>query len=342
MLARLSAARLLPFCLLAAHGLAAATVHAGEVRLDNGDRISGEIVTLADGVLAVATEYAGEVEIGWSHVVGLTSDVPLILVFADGTRVRGTVGTVDGVLRVAPVDREGALTAAASEVVALNPPEVPAVRLKGNLAASVAASSGNTDSDRGYLEGRFVARTERNRFTLSAAAEEARESGRLTASRTTGGLGYDHFVSERWFWSATAALTADDLQDIALRSAVALSVGYQAFEGERLNLAIETGMSYVHEDFETAEDASYPAGRWALDLDRSLLGERIVLFHRHELLVSLEDSDDLLAVTRTGVRFSLVAGLAAALQLNWDHDESPSPGREQDDTTWLLTLGYQW
>ena len=240
------------------------------------------------------------------------------------------------------VDREGAVVASVGEVVAVNPPEVPAVRLKGHLTAALAASSGNTDSDRGYLEGRFVARTDRKRFTLTGAAEKAKEDGRTSASRTTGGFGYDHFVSDRWYWSATATLTEDEPKDLALRTAVALSAGYQAYEGERTNLSLEAGASYVHEDFETTGDASYPAARWALGFDHDLLPDRVELFHHHELLASVEDSDDLLAMTRTGVRFSLFAGLLASIQLHWDHDASPAPGRQQDDTTWLLNLGYQW
>lgn len=329
-------------CLLMALWIFAPTASAGEVHLDNGDRISGEIVSLVEGTLTVATDYAGEVEIDWARVVGLASEEPLTVVLEDETRLEGTVERTAEGLRIVTVDREGAVVAGVGEVVAVNPPEVPAVRLKGHLTAALAASSGNTESDRGHLEGRFVARTDRNRFTLTGAVEEAREDGRTSASRTSGGLGYDHFVSEHWYWSATATLTEDELKDLALRTAVAASAGYQVYEGERTNLALEAGASYVHEDFETVGDESYPAARWALDFDHDLLADRLELFHRHELLASIEDSDDLLAFTRTGLRFSLFAGLLASVQLHWDHDESPAPGRQQDDTSWLLNLGYQW
>lgn len=102
------------------------------------------------------------------------------------------------------------------------------------------------------------------------------------------------------------------------------------------------GVSYVNEDFIAAPDDSYPAGRWSLELTRKLASARVELFHRHEGLVGLEDTADLLLRTQTGARFALVSKLVATAQLNLDYDKTPSPGRETTDRTYLVTVGFEW
>ncbi|HEX2252537.1 MAG TPA: DUF481 domain-containing protein [Thermoanaerobaculia bacterium] len=322
--------------------LAAFPAGAAEIHLVNGDRITGEIVALVDGELRVRTAYAGEVAIDWGQVAAFGSEVPVTVVLADGSRLRGTVEAAGEGLRLVAAEREGAVGVTLAEVAAINPPVVPAVRYKGGVAASLLASSGNTESERLYFEGRFVARTETNRFTLAASLDEADEDGRQVASRITGSLGYDQFVSDRWFWSTSATVTEDELRDIDLRTALSLSAGYQVLDRERTTLALEAGASHVNTDYSTIPDEGYPAGRWAVSFDHDLLADHVGLFHRHEILLSLEDADDLLVLTRSGLRFALLGGLAATLQLNWDHDGSPAPGREENDRTWLVNLGYEW
>lgn len=315
---------------------------ADQVQLVNGDRITGTVTTLADGTLSVDTAYAGTVGIDWSQVTGVSTDATVEVVLADGSRLHGVLTTDGGELRLSPEEQGGAVSFPVAEVAAVNPPEVPAVRYRGGVSVAVTATSGNTESDRTYAEGELVAQTDHNRTTLTAQVNEAREDGRKTASKRFASLGYDQFVGERWYLSANASGAEDEFQDLKLRTTLGLAAGYRFADGERFRLSGELGASYVNEDFYTAPDDDFPAGRWALNLSRKLGDGGVELFHDHELLVSLDDTDDLLLRTRSGVRFSLWRGLAAAVQLNDDRDEQPAPGREKDDRTWSLTLGYTW
>lgn len=314
------------------------------VHLANGDRLSGTVEGLEDGTLSLATPYAGGVEIAWSAVVRLRSAEPVTVVLADGTRVTGRLESpADGSLEITPEAPDGTLDAALADVTALNPPAAPPVRLRGNVSAAVAATSGNSESERTLLSGELVAATGSNRFTVGATVNEASEDGRDTVSRTSGRLGYDHFLGEHWYFNVNASLLEDEFQDLNLRTAVGAGAGYRfAPDDDAVRLDAELGASSVNDDFLTAPDEDYPAARWSLDAARRVLGGEVELFHRHEVLQSLDDSDDLLLRTRTGARFSLWKGFAASLQLDWDRDESPAPGRDEDDRTWSLNLGYEW
>lgn len=56
-----------------------APVWADTVWLNNGDRLSGEIVLLDGGKLALKTKYAGQVLIAWKDIDTLRSDKPLLM-----------------------------------------------------------------------------------------------------------------------------------------------------------------------------------------------------------------------------------------------------------------------
>ncbi|HMB52323.1 MAG TPA: DUF481 domain-containing protein [Thermoanaerobaculia bacterium] len=327
----------------------ALTTHADRLTLVNGDRLTGAVVALADDELIFETPYAGTLTVDWAQVAALESDGPLTVVFADDVRlVAPAEAGDDGLLTLRSggdpnaVDAVDAVVARPfAEVVAINPPEVPPWRWSGHLSAAITASSGNTEADRTYVEGEVVARNERNRFSLAGDVNEAEEDGETTASRRFARFGYDRFVSERWYLNGNLTATEDEFQDLALRATVGVAVGHQFADREGYSLSAELGASYVDEEFDTAPDDDYLAARWKLDLARALT-DGVELFHDHEILQGVEDGDDRLIRTKTGVRFSLWKSFVAAVQVNWDRDESPAPGREKDDTVWALNLGYSW
>lgn len=335
-------------------GTVTAPAAADELALANGDRLTGTAGRLTAGVLAFETPWGGDLAIAWDQVAALTTEGPRRVRLADGSELVGAVTTQPSPDEAAPeAARQPLLTVAVAglatapavplpAVEAIGPPGEPAVALGGSLAAGLLASSGNTDTETTYLEGELVARSERNRYSLAASLKESEDGGRTTASRTAGAIQYDHFLSERWYFSSNATFTEDEFQDLALRSTVGLASGFQALDTGRTAIAVELGLSHVDENFLDAPDRSFPAGRWSLELAHRLGAGRIELFHRHQGLVGIEDTEDLLLTSRSGVRFKLVQKLVAALQLNLDYDRSPAAGREKEDRTLLLNLGVDW
>lgn len=310
--------------------------------LDNGDRLTGTAVRLEDGSLTFETAWAGEITVDWTRVARLTTGEPARLVLADDTVLQGVVTSPeDGRLRVATERLEPAPSLDLGEVVALNPPQVPAVRLNGDFQLSLVSASGNTETANLILQGQLAARTERSRYTASVQLNEAEEDAEDTASKATMGLEYDYFFGERWYFETAARLTEDQFRDLNLRTTLGVAAGHQLIEERGTSLSLELGASWVNEDFILAPDESYAAARWTLDA-RYPVAPSISFFHNHEGLLSLEDGDDLLVLTRTGLTYSLFRDFVASTQLQWDWDNSPSPGREKVDSTLLLTLGYSW
>jgi putative salt-induced outer membrane protein YdiY len=327
--------------------IAAAPAAADTVELANGDHLTGTVVRLADGKLVLATDWGGEISVDWGQVTALSTDGPYRLVLEDGSELVGALAVAPAPAPAGELTVTGEGTAepgpvARAAIAEIQPVDRPAVEWEGHVAAGFVASEGNTETESLYGEGEVVARTEWNRYTAGGQATRAEDDGRETADNARAWLGYDRFLSERWYLAASALFSRDEFQDLSLRSAVALSAGYQAIDTERTRLSGELGASYVDEDFDTAPDDSYPAARWALDVGHDLVIDRIELFHDHEGFLGLESSDDLLVRSRTGLRFHLFEGFVAATQVNLDYDESPAPGFEKEDRRYLVNVGFQW
>src|ERR1700690_1738664 len=59
------------------------------VVLDNGDRITGEVLELSAGQLKFKTDHVGTLYIDWTHMVSLTTAQRLNIELLDGKRLYG-------------------------------------------------------------------------------------------------------------------------------------------------------------------------------------------------------------------------------------------------------------
>ena len=114
------------------------------------------------------------------------------------------------------------------------------------------------------------------------------------------------------------------------------------FETPLTNLSLELGLSYVDEDYDEADDDNYSAGRWALKYDRFFFDKFLQFFHFQEGYVSLEDISDLLFRSRSGFRIPVYKSFNVTAQYNFVWNSEPAPGREEVDTRYIFSLGYQY
>jgi putative salt-induced outer membrane protein YdiY len=322
--------------------LAAGAAYADEVVLQNGDRITGEMVDLSEGKLSIKTEYAGTVKIDWSKVQSLSTDGPVYLTIGDNV-VRATVSpSEDGTARLESEDLPAAESVELSRLKSMSYERKPAVKVSGRINVGASSTSGNTDKEQ--LNGSFevVARSAKNRMTIGAEANRAETDGAQTESNWLAYLAYDHFITEKWYAYASTSAENDKFKDINLRTTLGAGAGYQFFETEQTNLSMELGASYVNTDYDTGVDSDYPAARWAMNFRQKLFKSRVEFFNTDSMHVALDDSDNFFLRTRTGLRFPIVAGMNSTIQYNYDYDDNPAPGRVKEDKAWLFTLGYAW
>ncbi len=316
-------------------------VLADEVLLKNGDRISGTIIKKDNGFLSIKTAYAGMVRVDWAFVTSVQADPPLVVLLNSKEVVKASSISDNG--------PEQSLSAARSvkkaDVKLVNPPPYlsgAGVLWRGRLNIGASSSDGNTDTQNGHASGEISARTEKERYRLRGTYNWASDLGQETENNMEGVFKADHFLSERWFVSGRTAAYKDRFQDLNLRATVGASTGYQFFESHLRNLFVEAGLSYVYEDYRESEDKEYPAARWGLGYDVFVYQEKIQFFHEHALMVSLEDTEDMMLESETGLRFHITGNLNSTMQVDYDWNNSPGHDKERGDTKYIFTLGYSW
>ncbi len=337
--------------LIGSGAAAASAARADEVILKDGSRVLGEVLHMVGGKLTVKTVFAKDVEIDWAQVSSLRTEKPLPFVHKDETIITGpAVAGPPGSLAVRAGGLPQPVELKPDEIIAINPPEVPAIIYKGSISLGSTITDGNTQTRAAAATGEFEARSKRQRFGLRGIWNYAEDDEGITARNARGNIKYDFFVKNRFYLFAGALFENDEFQDIQLRTAVSAGPGYQIIDKgdferpilKEMQLLGEAGFSYFNEDFESSPDNGYVAARWSIKFDWPIIPKKVTFFHFHEGFPSLEDAGDIYITTEQGIRFTFWQNFFTALQINWRWDNTPAPGRERSDTVYLFNVGWNF
>ncbi len=316
---------------------------ADEIRLVNGDRITGEIVKMEDEVISVKTTYAGEIQVKREEVACIVSDKELAYVLKTKELLIGrAVCVAGGKIQILSekVGKSTEISLSELESIYLSPPS--GIKYKAHITAGGTITSGNTDTQTAYASAGFESRSKRHRFTLGAKYNYDETDDELTARNAFGSIKYDLFITNKIYSYAHALFERDDFQDLNLRSALGLGLGYQFLDSKRTSLFGEAGVSYFNEDFDVAEDEHFASLRWSVGFNFEILPDRIKFFHLHEGYYSLEESNSYYIRTEQGFRLSLVRSLFANFQVDYKYNSQPAPGNRKYDTLYIFGLGYEY
>lgn len=315
--------------------------------LDNGDRITGTFVEIDDDRLTFRPDTTdANLSVPLGAVAQLHTDDTIQVLMEDGTEVRGrSVASADGTIRLQSESFDEPLVFPVTAITRGTGPDTPvhpAVRTSGDISLGIRLTGGN--DQRRSINGKAAAtvRTEVNRLRFNGEFNQAEDDDEETEDNAAGSVRYDHFVSERMYVNTNVGLARDEFRDLRLRSSFGAGLGYQLFDTDHRQLSAELGVSYVNEDYYSGDSESNPAGRWALDYEERLAGDGLRLFHTQEGLVNLDNTDDVVITTRTGLRFPVVAGITGTVQANVDYESEPFGDNERLDTAYVITAGYSW
>lgn len=316
---------------------------ADEVRLANGDRLSGEIISVEKRVLVLKTTYAGNLRIDWSQVACIASERQLSFLVQTNKVVSGAAECpLEGEILIKGRPEGEPLRLPLSELQAVNPAKKPAVVYKGSIVAGGSRTDGNTDSTSFNTSGLLVIRYERNRLTLKGSYNYGETDDTLTARNASGSVKYDRFFNKKLYGYAQTLFERDDLQDLRLRSTYGLGLGYQFIDSDRTSLWVEGGPSYYEEDFTQSEDQQYASGRWSMSFNHDIVIDGLKFFHIHEGYYSFETSDSYYIRSEQGLRIPVAKNFFANFQFNYNYNSQPAPGKRRDDAAYIFGLAYDF
>jgi putative salt-induced outer membrane protein YdiY len=327
---------------------------ADEIKLKNGDRLTGKIVKSDGKSLVIKTDLAGEVTVAWPDVTTVTSNTPLFLTLVDGRIIDGLVSTSGEQLEVRRAGGSS-VTTNRSEVVTLRSETEQAEYLNrlnpgllegwnGSADLGFALSRGNSDTTNLAL-GLAVSRTTpRDETTVYSAGLFSKDStsgvSRTTANILRGGLRYERNITERVFGYGFTDLEHNDLQDLALRLVLGGGLGYRAIRSERTKLDFLGGADWNREYFQGENNNRSSA---ELQLGQTLshsFNKRLSLKEQFFVFPNLTEGGDYRLNFDTALVTSITKGVGWQLTLSDRYLSNPPPGFEKNDL--VLTTGLNF
>jgi putative salt-induced outer membrane protein YdiY len=320
-------------------------VPADEILLTNGSRIIGTVTGARDGVVQVDTDFAGALEIPMDKIASLQTVEPVVMALADDSVIEAQALSVsEETLTV--TDVSGAEQPMAVDQLLIVNPEPWEIgqgyNWSGLVSFAFAIQRGNTDTDELDYKLDTSWRSDDDRYILKMDGEIDEANGVKNADNWTIQGKYDNFFSDHSYWGLQALAEQDEFADLDLRYLVGPYIGREFYTDPLFALSAEVGLSYVNEDFATAEDQDYTGANWAFHISSDYLGGDSRLYIDQRGVWNLDETSDVIVNTAFGLGFPLLFGLEAAAEILLEYDSGAVEGVEELDETYNLRIGYSW
>jgi hypothetical protein len=328
----------------------AVCLHADQVVLKNGDRVTGSIVKKDDKAVTIKSDLFGVISAPWDQVDSIKTDKPVTVVLKGGESVQGTMATAAGRMEI--TTSSGMVAAAPADITALRNADEqrsyerllhPGLHqlwiATGTLGLAGTAGNAKTTTFTSGFNASRTTRTDKITLTFNTIEASALVNGRSdeTAAAVRGGIAYDHNVSDRLFVSGFNNYEYDKFQSLDLRSVFGAGFGLHALMNPGRRLDFVGGGNYNKESFFTL---SRKSGELFWGDDYSLaISKTITVAQAYRMFNNL---------SRTGeyrVNFDLAISTKLTRFLNWTTSASdrflsnPVVGRKRNDFLYTTGLG---
>lgn len=266
------------------------SVVAGEIVLENGDRITGDITMIADGTVHVATDYAGEIQIDFTKVASVTTDKIGRISLTNGDIISGRIQSIsDGTVTIAgSVLQE--VTIPRDFLMGLNQPSggVSAPELEkareqlaqteadleqaheqlvekedqiakltntselwnGSFAVGTQLRRGNSDTSDVSVQATAIRKIPKEELQLKFSLDYGETDGETDTNDVFGEAKLKVFQTDRRYLFGLTSMEYDEMEDLDLRAQAFGGPGYIFIKTEKTNLLGEVGAGLIGEFFD--------------------------------------------------------------------------------------------
>ncbi len=217
------------------------------IELVNGDRVSGNIRSYAEGRLIVADFSGSDLSIKWNKILKITSAKEFEIETGDGKHHFGSLAPSDPPGKLVVVGTGGRETLDFFDVVAVSPLfQTFFRRIDGTLDLGMNYTHAsdllqfNMTSDAKYRKPKFAVYADLSLFYSRQNGETTSQRGNLTFT-------YFHIRQSRWLTGGTLAFENNRDLGLQLRSTISAFIGKFLVLHNQKTLAVTAGMSANHE-----------------------------------------------------------------------------------------------
>ena len=314
---------------------------ADTIHLVNGDRLSGEIQSLASANFTFQTAYAGTLEIAWDQIQALSAESPLIVEMDGGVSARGLLSSPEpGTLQI---DSNPPIPFA--QIVAIykdaNIPNAPRFLEFWNGSANLGYTlvRGNTTIDNLTFNFNSARQTDADRIRILAQSLYSAQDGAEASSMHSAQGRYDRFLNSRVFFFIHGIVETDERAKLDLRTSEGGGFGLEFELDPMTQLSLFGGLTFLQENFEGLDRTLSAEAITGLEFESARF-EPFIIGTLAQLLPILTDSRYRVRWS-ANLRIPLFAGFNLGLQMfdNFDSDP-PQVDVRKNDFGIVSTVGY--
>lgn len=244
-----------------------AALFADEVRLKNGDRLSGTVTRLDEKELILKTEYAGDLKIKREAVASIETTDSMMVALKDGQSLVGKLRVADGKVQVTG-ETTGPVTANeadvtlfrnksdhesyAKEIERIKNPRLVDLWV-GQVDLGYAQARGNAQTNTINSSAKVTRTTSRdaiNAYFLSLYSKNTNDGESvLAANSIRGGIKYDLNITPKFYTFGSTDLEFDEFQKLDLRFVPAGGLGMHVIKNKNTMWDVYGGGSLNREFF---------------------------------------------------------------------------------------------
>jgi hypothetical protein len=332
------------FALIAALGVARGDV----VETKNGARIVGKVTKIDGGAVSVETDYAGSLTIKQSEVTAITTDSPVAVRLASGTRIDGRVSSAAGSLQVAGAD--GTITTSVDKVAASWPaggkdPAVVALQRDWAYEANVDINgkSGNK-SQLGTSAGvRATLAGANDKLVFYSAYDRQVTDNQKSADQFKAGVDYSSNFSGSNSWYVRNEGGFDRIKDIQFYDVAAAGFGYDFVRKPKQTVTGRLGLSFRNENYKSPFTTDVNAAGLDVGFSHSLQLTDSSIVNRLTFVPSFNDFSNYRATHESFYEMPFVnPSWKLRMGVSNDYNSKPGLGVDKLDTAYFTRLVLNW
>lgn len=339
---------LLGFALLC---LCCAALNAEQVTLKNGDRLTGDIVSLDAKKLTVKTTYAGLVSIDWSEVAHFTSAQPMVVTRTDNQTISGPVTAQDSSVTV--TSSSGPQTIPQTDIAfirstsdqaayekSLHPGPLQGWAGGGNFGFALAR--GNSDTTNLALGFNADRKTTTDEWNVTAAQLFSTSTVNNLTSTTANSLGgtlrYDRNITKRLFGFGLLTGMYDHFQDLDERISPNGGLGYHVIASQMTTLDVLGGIGYTYENYSTGLVNNFINANIGEELTHNF-NAATSMYERLYFFPYLNDAGNYRGTFDFGLATKVYHAMTWNLTFGDIYNSNPVPGKKDNDLVLTTGLG---
>ena len=333
---------------LVAAALAAAQLAADVVETKNGARIVGKVTKIDGGSVIVATDFAGDITIKQSEVTGITTDAPVAVRLASGTRIDGKVTSTPGSLQV--VGADGTITTTVDKVAASwaaggKDPAVAALERSWAYEASVdvAGKSGNRNQLGTAAQVRATLNGPTDKLVFYSGYDRQVTDNQKSADQFRAGVDYQSNFSGSNSWYVRDEGGFDRIKDIQFYDVAAAGLGYDLVKKPKQTVTARLGFSFRNENYRNPLTPDVNAAGLDVGFSHSLQLADASIVNRLTFVPSFNDFANYRASHESFYERPFITPTwKLRVGLSNDYNSKPGKGVEKLDTAYFTRLVLNW